>query len=425
MPTDPSKPAGLSRLPSLTGLRFVAVLCVFAFHASLETPFANAGIERRYADVVANTGWLGVSFFFVLSGFVLTWSARPHDTAPGFWRRRAAKVYPLHVITWAIALALVAAAETPAGVGVAVPNLLLIHAWFPQRSVFSSLNDVTWSLSCEVFFYLCFPLLLRAVRRIRPERLWVWAVGTVLLVPLLPLLSTLLPASPPLPFGSGSVWQFWFVYVLPVSRLPEFCLGILLARMVLSGRRITVPVLPAAALVVAGYLVALQLPYLYGLTSATVLPVGLLIVAVAQRDLRGAGTFLARPTAVRLGEWSFAFYLVHRLLLEYSHLLLAPGRTWSTPEACGLLVAAFAVSLLLAWALHMAVERPAMRLLSGKRTTPAPRQPTPGPHSDPQTGPQTGVPAVVAPTAAGQPVPVPVPPAHSPAAPDSAPSRTA
>ncbi|MFI0897325.1 acyltransferase family protein [Streptomyces sp. NPDC020983] len=371
MTTAPRTRTTRSRLPSLTGLRFVAVLFVFAFHASLEAPFSRTGANRRYADVVANAGWLGVSFFFVLSGFVLTWSARPRDTATGFWRRRAAKIYPLHILTWGAALALLAWAGTAATPHQALPNLLLIHAWFPTRPVFSSLNDVTWSLSCEVFFYFGFPLILRGVRRIRAGHLWMWAAATALLVPLLPLVSELLPQSPALPFGSGSVWQFWFVYVLPASRLPEFCLGILLAQLLLSGRRVPIGVLPAAALVLGGYAVSLQLPFLYGLTSVTVLPVGLLIAAVAQRDTSGASSVLATPTAVRLGEWSFAFYMVHRLLLVFGHRWTGAGRTWSTPSAIGMLAAAFALSLLLSGALHVAVERPAVRYLGGKRAAPA------------------------------------------------------
>ncbi|MEU9059271.1 acyltransferase [Streptomyces sp. NPDC048430] len=372
MTTDPRRPSGLSRLPSLTGLRFVAVLFVFAFHAALEAPFSDTGFGQAYADTVMNAGWLGVSFFFVLSGFVLTWSARPRDTVPDFWRRRAAKVYPLHIVTWAAALVLVAAAGAPAQLRQALPNLFLVHTWFPDRDVFSSLNDVSWSLSCEVFFYLLFPFLLRALRRIEAGRLWVWATVTALLVPVLPLLAKLLPDSPPLPFGSGSEWQFWFVYVIPVGRLLEFCFGMFLARMLLTGRTVPVPVLPAAALVLVAYAVSLQLPFLYGLTSVTVVPIGLLIAAVAQKDIRGTASVLARPMAVRLGEWSFAFYLVHRLLLQHGHRLLGEGRTWSTPTVFGLFAAAFALSLLISWALHVCVERPAMRLLGSGRGRSAP-----------------------------------------------------
>ncbi|MFF8958295.1 acyltransferase family protein [Streptomyces sp. NPDC014894] len=384
------------RLPSLTGLRFIAVLLVFAFHASLQTPFADRGLGTAYAELVAGAGWLGVSFFFVLSGFVLTWSSRTGDTAVSFWRRRAAKIYPLHLLTWAAALALLAWSGAPATARQAVPNLLLVHTWAPDRAVFSSLNDVSWSLSCEVFFYLAFPLAIAAVRRIRPERLWLWAAGAALAVPLLPLLSELLPPGEALPFGSGSVAQFWLVYVLPVGRALEFALGVLLARMVLTGRRLPGGIPTAAVLLAAGYALSLRLPFLYGLTSATVVPIGLLVAAVARRDAAGRGSFLARPALVRLGEWSFAFYLVHRLLLQHGHRLLGEGRTWSTPAAVALLAAAFALSLLISWALHTLVERPAMRLLGGSRRTAPPERPA-GP---PPTGP---APAPVAPAAAGRP----------------------
>lgn len=385
MPTDPSRSANRSRLPSLTGLRFVAVLFVFAFHASLQAPFADARLASAYAELTANAGWLGVSFFFVLSGFVLTWSARPDDTARRFWRRRAAKVYPLHLVTWGAALALLATAGTPAGVRQAVPNLFLVQTWVPDRDVFSSLNDVSWSLSAEVFFYLAFPLLILAVRRIAPERLWLWAVASAAAVPLLPLLSELLPPGDPLPFGSGSEEQFWFTYVLPIGRTMEFVLGILLARMVLTGRRIPVNVPVAVALLAVGYAISLRLPFLYGLTSATVVPIGLLIVAVARRDVAGRGSFLAWPVLVRLGEWSFAFYLTHRLLLQHGHRLLGEGRTFSTPAAVALLVAAFALSLAISWLLHIAVERPAMKYL-GRSRPDAPAPPPAPPAAPAPTG---------------------------------------
>ncbi|MFI8812580.1 MULTISPECIES: acyltransferase family protein [unclassified Streptomyces] len=385
MPTAPPRSDDRSRLPSLTGLRFVAVLLVFAFHASLESPFADGGVNRAYADVVANAGWLGVSFFFVLSGFVLTWSSRETDTAPRFWRRRAAKVYPLHLLTWGAALVLLASAGTPAEARAAIPNFFLVQTWVPDRDVFSSLNDVSWSLSCEVFFYLAFPFLIRAVLRIRPERLWLWAAGTALAVPTLPWLSALLPAGEALPFGTGSQEQFWFVYVLPVGRALEFAFGILLARMLLTGRRITVGVPTAVILLAIGYAVSLRLPFLHGLTSATVVPIGLLVVAVARADADGRRSFLASPLLIRLGEWSFAFYLTHRLLLQHGHRLLGEGRTWSTPAALVLLAAAFALSLALSWALHVLVERPATRYLGRPRSDPAapPAPPTPPPPATP------------------------------------------
>jgi peptidoglycan/LPS O-acetylase OafA/YrhL len=84
-------------LPSLSGLRFVAVLVVFGFHVHVANVFSDGAI-RAVIERIFGPGAGGVSFFFVLSGYVLTWSARPHDTAVRFWRRRFARIYPNYLV---------------------------------------------------------------------------------------------------------------------------------------------------------------------------------------------------------------------------------------------------------------------------------------------------------------------------------------
>jgi peptidoglycan/LPS O-acetylase OafA/YrhL len=97
-------------------------------------------------------------------------------------------------------------------------------------------------------------------------------------------------------------------------------------------------------------------------TAATIVPFALVIVAAAQADVRGERTFWATPTMIRLGSWSFAFYLVHWLVLHYAHVALGGGQ-YSAPAAVGFLVAAFVVTLVLSSLLNHVVERPAMRRL--------------------------------------------------------------
>lgn len=358
------------RLASLTGLRFWAAAAVFAFHASFEGLFADAGVRDAVAGLFGKAGWAGVSFFFVLSGFVLAWSARPGDPPRRFVRRRLARIYPAHLVTALVAFALLAAAGGVAG-GEVIPNLLLLQAWSPRLDVFISGNPVSWSLSCELLFYLCFPLLWRWLSRVRPSRLW-WCAGSVTAaVAVVPLVAGLLPAQPlvSMPDGTTGLWQYWFVYVLPPVRALEFVLGILLARLVREGLWRGPGPVPAAALTVVGCGLATRLPYLYGLVAALVVPLSLLVCAVAARDAAGRGTPLTGRTMQWLGETSFAFYLVHRLVLTYGHQVLGTGRSWSTPVAALLLLAAFAVCLLLARLLYVAVERPFMRRL-GPRPTP-------------------------------------------------------
>jgi len=187
MPSTAAALDGRSRLPSLTGLRFLAALCVFLFHTTLAnspippngpvSPFADRRLAADYAFVLGHAGPLGVSFFFVLSGFVLTWSSRPGEPALAFMRRRVVKIYPNHVVMWAVALLLFAWAS--GGPGAWFPNLLLIHGYFPQPAVNLSVNPPSWTLCCEMLFYLSFPFLIGPLRRIPVRRLWIAQIEAV------------------------------------------------------------------------------------------------------------------------------------------------------------------------------------------------------------------------------------------------------
>jgi peptidoglycan/LPS O-acetylase OafA/YrhL len=109
----------------------------------------------------------------------------------------------------------------------------------------------------------------------------------------------------------------------------------------------------------------------------TVGPLALVLVAYAGRDLTGRGTTMARRWAVYLGQVSFAFYLVHQLVLDLVLKRLLP---MSQPTVSALLARAslaLVLSLLAAMALHHMVELPGQRLLTRRRTRPAAAIPYP------------------------------------------------
>ncbi|MFD4573902.1 acyltransferase family protein [Streptomyces sp. NPDC058417] len=367
MSVDSAPPGRSSRLPSLTGMRFFAAFLVFLFHLSLLDAYSTPGGEHGpFAAALKNGGWAGVTFFFILSGFVLAWSARDQDTTRAFWGRRLVKVYPNHVVTFFFALAMYASASATWGSG--VPNFLLLQAWIPRDDVFFSVNNPSWSLSCELLFYLLFPYLHRAVRRIPAGRLWWWAGGTGAAIVLLPAVIGLLPVGETFgpnhansPLHGYSVTQVWLVYIFPPLRVLDFLLGILMARIVLSGRWIGLGVPPALALAVVAYAVSLRVPVLYSLNAVVVVPFALLIAAAAARDAAGRPTKVAGRTWVWLGEVSFAFYLIHQVMLSFVQERLGFRDAGSPVEAVGVAVLVAAVSLLLAWLLYVGVERPAVR----------------------------------------------------------------
>lgn len=378
------------RLPSLTGARFFAAFAVFVCHA-LVLGYFHPGTQARLSDAAFSLGWLGVEFFFVLSGFVLTWSFREGGAATSFWRRRLAKVYPNHVATWLAALGLAVWAGHAVDLGNLLPSLFLVHTWLPRGEFILTVNVVTWSLACELFFYLAFPFLYALLRRIPEHRLWHAAGAVTAVILLLPAAALLwVPGAPQLPGQEMSLTQNWFLVSFPPVRTLDFVLGILAARIVLSGRWIGLPVPAALGLLAAGFAAQVALwPTVYGLTATIVAPVALVITAIAAADLRGAPSLLRSGPLRFLGEISFASYLVHFLVLSFAHIPLGAARSWDAPAATAIIAALFGATTLLSWGLHRLVEVPAMRrwsrpAASAPADTPAPAPaPAPAPVIEP------------------------------------------
>ncbi|MEU1631148.1 acyltransferase [Streptomyces sp. NPDC020096] len=348
--------SGASRLPSLSGLRFAASCAVVYAHCMLL-------IEPRLARTPGPEVWLGgsaVSLFFMLSGFVLTHAARPGDSTAAFWWRRAAKVFPNHVFTWCLAVSALAgtgalAPSVPA-IAAELSSLFLVQTWVPSQRFVSAGNPVSWTLAAEVFFYLLFPVLLRWVRRLSGRGLVVGAATAVAVCWALPVFCEVV-VNP----GRSFFMDYWFLYMLPISRLPEFVLGMLAARM--SGMGIRLPrsgVLLAASSVISTIVVSSSyLPQPFMFVAATVVPLVVLVHATAELDLRGKPSLLRWRPVVFLGEMSYAVYLVHLMVLGVAYVSLT-SRGWSALQA---VLAALPVALLASYLLYVRVERPCMRRL--------------------------------------------------------------
>src|ERR1051326_2330463 len=144
-------------LPALTGLRFLLALWVILDHLTspgmmLEVP-ARALPYPIYALV--RGGYLAVTTFFVLSGFVLarsysetSWNGR---SLLRYALGRLARVYPVYVLSLVMVAPFIAADPTPRKAALVTVHGLLIQGWLGQLPV--SWNTPAWSLSCEMFFY--------------------------------------------------------------------------------------------------------------------------------------------------------------------------------------------------------------------------------------------------------------------------------
>ena len=149
------------KLDALTSLRFFAAAMIVVSHA--HPIFGSWGI--------ANAAPLGqgVSFFFVLSGFILAYNypvLANGAEARRFWLARFARVWPLHAVTALLWIAVVFNFDRQTyfsgydGLARLFTNMLLVQAWMPLKDWSLSFNGVSWSLSVEFFFYASFPFLI-------------------------------------------------------------------------------------------------------------------------------------------------------------------------------------------------------------------------------------------------------------------------
>ncbi|MBS2548269.1 acyltransferase [Catenulispora sp. NL8] len=369
----PPKNKTATKLPSLTGMRWLAAFLVFGYHIGTLNVIKNVRVHHDW-DYIFGYGQTGVSFFFVLSGFVLVWSARSGDTAVRFWRRRIAKIYPNHVVTWAIVIALMFAWGDQVTGEAAFSNLFLIHPWINYNGIPYSINSVSWSLGCEAFFYLCFPLVLPLVRRMPVWSLYLAAGALYAGIHIAYLWSG----------HYNDPWSGWLNYQFPPVRSLEFWLGVVIGELVVRRQWRGPGLWVGTAVIIAIYGGTRGIPW-FPLSippdwwSADLpLAFALFIAGAAQADITGAWSPWRWRPLVWLGEISFAFYMVHVAFIENTLRWLHRdnGHGWGAGK--GLLVVVFflGVSIFLAWLLYRFVETPMMRIL-GPRRIPRP-QPAPG-----------------------------------------------
>jgi peptidoglycan/LPS O-acetylase OafA/YrhL len=141
---SPSHGAKAERLDALTGLRFVAAFAIVLHHS------------RNILPGVIPPGWPldhGVSFFFVLSGFILTHvypSLQDRTAVAQFFVARIARIWPAHVVAMLLVIAVFGVSfVAQSGTLPTIANVLLLHAWVPLPKYFFGYNAPSWSI-CSV-----------------------------------------------------------------------------------------------------------------------------------------------------------------------------------------------------------------------------------------------------------------------------------
>lgn len=141
------------RIDQLTFTRFIAAVCIVIFHFAKEVEL----FYNNYTGFIFNQANLGVSYFFVLSGFVMmvAYGDKNQINFFDYIKNRVARIFPVYYL--AIFLVLSIMLFSNFSWSDLFLNLTLLQSWFPGKAL--TINYPGWSLSVELFFYLLFPFL--------------------------------------------------------------------------------------------------------------------------------------------------------------------------------------------------------------------------------------------------------------------------
>ncbi|MDX2145443.1 MAG: acyltransferase [Rhodospirillaceae bacterium] len=358
-----TKTGGAHRLEALTGLRFFLAAAVVAYHLQgygLPTAHWGSGVLH-----------MGVSLFFVLSGFVLTHVYSGLNSGvqvKNFLVARVARIWPGHLAALVLLYVVLEGDPSFHGTGqdsliLGLTNIFLIHSWIPLTDYFFGYNSVSWSLSVELFFYLAFPILVWRLDDTKGLKL---AFSFVLSIACLEF--ALLSNLPALPVPGATLSAAGVMCFNPVARLFEFVTGMIAARLwrqhggSLPRGRVSASIMEVAIIATVVFvahhlgLVATQTqPSVNASLSVWISKGGLLAPATALLIAvfaSGHGCFsrlLASAPMRVLGEISFMIYLVHQIVLRAYVLRKDWFADWSGAQSLSLYICVVLVISALMW----------------------------------------------------------------------------
>jgi peptidoglycan/LPS O-acetylase OafA/YrhL len=321
-------------IPALTTLRFFAAFYVLVFH-SLE----GTTSIRAFASFIS-TGYVAVDFFFVLSGFVLTYKYCGRDgsllsTPKQFWAARCARVYPIYAVSLVIGAPLYLRAVHAHGhanlvllVGSAVAAFFLLQSWVYR--IAGAWNAPAWSLSVEAFLYFVFPFAVPSLlRRVGKHRLFGAAFALWLAALAIPMLYVLTNPDGLAHVDSHSDGRYLLIInYLPLLHVPAFLIGALAGWWYLQSKSPVPRGLTAFAVLALGVALCagdwLPSPMLHNGLLAPLFAV--VICGTASADGIVARC-LGHRTFVLLGDASYALYLLHYPILGYYRWVFGQHRS--------------------------------------------------------------------------------------------------
>lgn len=293
----------------LTFTRFIAAFFIVIYH------FADDlfPISIDFIEEIRKHLYLGVSYFYVLSGFVMmiAYGNRGTINTLNYLKNRIARVYPLHLFSLLLIIIVTIFSNINYlefynfSFKTFIYHIFLIQAWIPAASL--SFNVPSWSVSVEMFFYICFPFLLNFfINKVKMK--------TVILVFLIFWLISQIAINAfyfSESYGGYDSLDRYFLYYNPFLHLNSFCIGLMFGLIFIRKKQFFNKNYDFHILVV----LAINLVFVYIFQEFMVhngffaIPFSILIYLVAANN--GKLTKILRHRwLIHLGEISFAVYLL-------------------------------------------------------------------------------------------------------------------
>ncbi len=358
------------KLQALTSLRFVFAFMVFLCHL---TYFRDSRIPAIH-DLLENYlrfGYLGVNFFFMLSGFVMafTYASAIGDkqfSRKNFLIKRAIRIVPLHYFTLLLITPVVVKSVLDDGGFTAHhtfqflvrlgAHLTLTQSFIPAIPYYFSFNAPAWSISAEMFFYVMFPAIVAFI--FRKGLIRSYAFYLVLLAIALVLMTVI----------RNFYDMQWLFYINPFIRILDFIMGIFLFFFYsivrysnkMNSSRATLLQIISLIIPVLFFMGIQEVYKTYSNSLYFYIPMALLIFSFAFSEGALAKVMSAR-FLVFLGEASYSFYLTQDITARYMNWngnRLEIIKTYFENNYIAFAAMQFMIALTVAIVVHLYVEKP-------------------------------------------------------------------
>jgi peptidoglycan/LPS O-acetylase OafA/YrhL len=335
-----------------------AALGVFVSHLGIlsQSSLSQFNIASKYFF----NGYVGVTFFYILSGFIINYSFSKHIAEGRFSNKdfivfRLARLFPVHIVSLICVLVIFGYTKNFEATNkeALIYNTLLVQSFIPNSDYYFSFNPVSWSISCEMFFYLSFCLLVKF-----KSRYLAMILLTVLFV------NVYFLVSPPV-----NVSLHWLFYINPFFRLGDFIIGVLICRVFIANQIKLKPEVCSLMeigsllfLAVTIYVATNHVSYMNIKYDLLFIPCMAMLVLAFAFNGGVVSNLLSNRYLVLLGEASFSFYMFHWMIVSKLIEIMQPEKN-NAQDVLIYILCCLALSLIISIISFKLIEMPANKIL--------------------------------------------------------------